>query len=149
MIPLSSLFRSITGDYVKCIVGITALGCSLSAAELYFILLNETLNVAFEASGFSCELVNPLASVTNLPFPLATELVASKLESEKKTDRGLAAYETKNTTFIHKNDTVDGELTQKPPINSTNRTNETPTSSSNGLHSMLLVPVFLLIWTIF
>lgn len=58
------LFFSSARNYALCIYTATALGCSMSAADVYFKLLNHTISHLFNVNGYQCVLRHPMDEIS-------------------------------------------------------------------------------------
>ncbi|XP_052802266.1 uncharacterized protein LOC128232634 [Mya arenaria] len=54
------LFCSAARDYVLCVYTATALGCSMSAADTYFRLLNSSISHVFRTYSYPCSVRHPM-----------------------------------------------------------------------------------------
>jgi len=54
------IFFSAVREYVTCVYTATALGCSISASDVYFRLLNSSLEQTFKTHGLECVIRHPM-----------------------------------------------------------------------------------------
>ncbi|XP_060555468.1 uncharacterized protein LOC132716248 [Ruditapes philippinarum] len=55
---------SASRKYALCVYTATALGCSMSAADVYFKLLNHTISSVFEINSYQCTLRHPMDEIS-------------------------------------------------------------------------------------
>nr|XP_022297742.1 uncharacterized protein LOC111107065 [Crassostrea virginica] len=49
----------VTNEYVKCVYLVTALQCSMEAANAYFNILNQSISLSFSDANFACSIRHP------------------------------------------------------------------------------------------
>lgn len=72
-------FHRVTNEYVKCVYLVTALQCSMEAANSYFNILNQSISLSFSDADFSCHIRHPDDDISVLTTTKATSTVGTPL----------------------------------------------------------------------
>lgn len=76
---------TVTNDYVGCTYTVTALLCSLEAANVYFKIINESISLLLYNSGFSCTIRHPNDVIKVITTTTSTTTVTTERRTSPNT----------------------------------------------------------------
>ncbi|XP_061178663.1 uncharacterized protein LOC133187318 [Saccostrea echinata] len=69
----------ITNQYMKCVYLVTALQCSMEAADAYFNILNQSISLSFRDADFTCHIRHPDDDISVFTTTKSTTRAATSL----------------------------------------------------------------------
>uniref|UniRef100_K1QWJ7 Uncharacterized protein n=1 Tax=Magallana gigas TaxID=29159 RepID=K1QWJ7_MAGGI len=70
----------VTNEYVKCVYLVTALQCSMEAADTYFNILNQSMSLSFNGADFRCSIRHPHDDISVFTTTKSTTTIATSLD---------------------------------------------------------------------
>lgn len=70
----------VTNEYVKCVYLVTALQCSMEAANIYFKILNQSMATSFDEANFRCSIRHPDDDISVFTTTKSTTTIATSLD---------------------------------------------------------------------
>ncbi|XP_062601635.1 uncharacterized protein LOC134263319 [Saccostrea cucullata] len=69
----------VTNQYMKCVYLVTALQCSMEAADVYFNILNQSISLSFSDADFTCYIRHPDDDISVFTTTKSTSRAATSL----------------------------------------------------------------------
>ncbi|CAG2215013.1 unnamed protein product [Mytilus edulis] len=79
--PIWSFSSRVTNEYVGCTFTVTALLCSLEAANVYFKIINESISFLLLNSGFSCTIRHPNDVIKVITTTTSTTTITTEIKT--------------------------------------------------------------------